>query len=157
MNDPIAYFITWTTYGTWLPGDQRGWVKRRQWVVQPPDPSREQQAHERMTDEVVVLTSEQRAIVDKVVVDHCRIRNWLLHARNARTNHVHVVVSALVDPKLVREQLKAWASRRLSGAAGLRGGGKNGQRRWWTEKGDIELVRDEERLAEIIQYVLEMQ
>ena len=22
----LAYFITWTTYGTWLPGDQRCWV-----------------------------------------------------------------------------------------------------------------------------------
>ena len=23
-DEPIAYFITWTTYGTWLPGDERG-------------------------------------------------------------------------------------------------------------------------------------
>jgi hypothetical protein len=29
---PLAYFITWGTYGTWLPGDQRGWVEyRRGW------------------------------------------------------------------------------------------------------------------------------
>jgi len=26
MPDPLAYFLTWTTYGTWLPGDERGWV-----------------------------------------------------------------------------------------------------------------------------------
>ncbi len=26
MRDPIAFFITWPTYGTWLPGDERGWV-----------------------------------------------------------------------------------------------------------------------------------
>src|SRR5438128_1149723 len=140
MNDPIAYFITWTTYGTWLPGDQRGWVKRGQWVVQPPDPSREQQAREHMADKGFLLTPEQRTIVNGVLVDHCRIRKWSLHAHNVRTNHVHVVVTALVDPKLVREQLKAWASRRLSEQAGLRSAGKDGQRRWWTEKGDIELV-----------------
>jgi hypothetical protein len=24
---PIAYHLTWTTYGTWLPGDSRGWVQ----------------------------------------------------------------------------------------------------------------------------------
>ncbi len=24
MDDPIAYFITWSTYGTWLPGDEAG-------------------------------------------------------------------------------------------------------------------------------------
>src|SRR5262249_3307643 len=23
----LAYFLTWTTYGTWLPGDARGWVQ----------------------------------------------------------------------------------------------------------------------------------
>ena len=25
---PLAWFITWTTYGTWLPGDDRGWTER---------------------------------------------------------------------------------------------------------------------------------
>ena len=29
-DDPLAFFITWTTYGTWLPGDDRGWVKWHQ-------------------------------------------------------------------------------------------------------------------------------
>ena len=27
-DEPIAYFITWTTYGTWLPGDERGWSRK---------------------------------------------------------------------------------------------------------------------------------
>src|SRR5260370_8654793 len=125
MPEPIAYFITWTTYGTWLPGDPRGWVKPGRWVVQPPDPTREQKAREEMSGKGGVLTPEQRTIVDAVVVDHCRIRKWLLHARNVRTNHVHVVVTAPVDPKVVREQLKAWASRRLSEQAGLRGATKD--------------------------------
>jgi hypothetical protein len=29
MDDPIGYFLTWVTYGTWLPGDPRGWVEFR--------------------------------------------------------------------------------------------------------------------------------
>ncbi len=24
MPEPLAYFLTWPTYGTWLPGDERG-------------------------------------------------------------------------------------------------------------------------------------
>src|SRR4051812_6675116 len=37
MPDPLAYFITWVTYGTWLPGDECGWVEyRRGWQL--PDP-----------------------------------------------------------------------------------------------------------------------
>ena len=28
MNETtLACFLTWTTYGTWLPGDERGWVE----------------------------------------------------------------------------------------------------------------------------------
>src|SRR6056297_296848 len=30
MNDnPLAYFITWTVYGAWLQGDERGWRRYR--------------------------------------------------------------------------------------------------------------------------------
>ncbi len=38
MNDePLGYFLTWVTYGTWLPGDERGWVEyQRGWKL--PDP-----------------------------------------------------------------------------------------------------------------------
>jgi hypothetical protein len=43
MDDPIGYFLTWVTYGTWLPGDARGWVEYRHgW--QFPDPPREIEA-----------------------------------------------------------------------------------------------------------------
>ena len=27
-GEPLAYFLTWTTYGTWLPGDERGWSRK---------------------------------------------------------------------------------------------------------------------------------
>ena len=42
-GDPVGYFLTWVTYGTWLPGDSRGWVKYRAgWQL--PDPIRECEA-----------------------------------------------------------------------------------------------------------------
>ena len=37
MPEPLAYFLTWATYGTWLPGDERGWIEYRHgWKL--PDP-----------------------------------------------------------------------------------------------------------------------
>jgi hypothetical protein len=34
--DPLAYFLAWSTYGTWLPGDERGWVEyARGWQLRP--------------------------------------------------------------------------------------------------------------------------
>jgi hypothetical protein len=32
----LAYFITWTSYRTWLPGDFRGWIKRNFSGIQRP-------------------------------------------------------------------------------------------------------------------------
>ncbi len=155
----LAYHITWTTYGTWLPGDARGWVKKGEWHVHPPDPERERDARERMVESAVVLTEEQRALVEQTVRDHCRIRGWALHAVNARTNHVHVVVTADRDPDEVRDQFKAWCSRKLSDAAGLTEAvaKKAGRRHWFTEGGDKERIEDEEYLENAIRYVLEGQ
>ncbi|MDA1049539.1 MAG: hypothetical protein O3C40_03545 [Planctomycetota bacterium] len=28
MDDPLALFLTWTTYGSWLPGDEWEWVEK---------------------------------------------------------------------------------------------------------------------------------
>jgi REP element-mobilizing transposase RayT len=155
----LAYHITWTTYGTWLPGDARGWVRWGEAGVKPPDPEQERDARERMVESAVVLSAEQRALVEQTVRDHCRIRKWLLHAASARTNHVHVVVTADRDPAEVMNQFKAWCSRKLSDAAGLVGAvaKKAGRRHWFTEGGDKELIDSEEYLTNAIRYVLEGQ
>ena len=110
MDDPIAYFLTWVTYGTWLPGDARGWIEYRHgW--QPPDPVREREAAARMTEDACRLTVEQRDAVERQMAETCLKRGWYLHAVNCRSNHLHVVVSAGdAHPKKVRRDLKAWAT-----------------------------------------------
>jgi REP element-mobilizing transposase RayT len=152
MSLPIAFFITWTTYGTWLHGDPRGSFDRRGGYIRPDD-RRRQAAEDLMTDDPVTLTDEQRAIVDRVIAEHCAIRGWALHARNVRTRHVHVVVSATVEGERVRAELKKWASVRLSAHIGLiQGQGKDGARRWFTEKGNIEEVWEDRHLQRVIEY-----
>jgi REP element-mobilizing transposase RayT len=107
-----------------------------------------------MTTESVILNEEQRAIVDDVIVKHCQIRNWLLHARNVRTMHGHVVLSANVDGETAREQLKARASRRLSEHAGLpRTKDSDGAKKWFTQKGNIEEIWNNCHLEAVIRYV----
>jgi hypothetical protein len=56
-------------------------------------------------------------------------------------------------------QLKAWCSRKLSDAAGLKVAVavKAGRRHWFTEGGDKELIHDEEHLRNAIRYVIEGQ
>src|SRR5262245_32581529 len=114
MASPLAYHITWTTYGSWLHGDGRGWVESDRFQVLPPDPRREEVARGRMAASPTRLDVSQRRPVEQTVRDHCAIRRWVLHALNARTNHVHVVVTADIPPEAVMNQLKAWCSRRLT-------------------------------------------
>jgi REP element-mobilizing transposase RayT len=155
----LAYHLSWTAYGTWLSGDERGWVQSGVPVVQLPDAERKWQAEECMAEEAVHFTVEQRSLIEQTILDHCRIRGWALHAVNVRSNHVHVVVSANRDASQVMDQFKAWCSRKLSDQAGLEKqvARKAGRRRWWTEGGSKKRIDSEEYLRNAIEYVLEKQ
>jgi hypothetical protein len=112
-GDPIGYFLTWATYGTWLPGDARGWVEFcHGWQL--PDPIRELEAKALMTEDACILTPTHRQAVEEQIAETCAHRGWTLHTVNCRSNHVHAVVTAEVpNPKKIRIDLKAWATRTL--------------------------------------------
>ncbi|HUY91965.1 MAG TPA: hypothetical protein VMV10_24710 [Pirellulales bacterium] len=160
LPDPLAYFLTWPTYGAWLPGDERGWVEyRKGWQL--PDPIVKREAEARMTEDACVLDPEQRQLVEKTIADHCRIRGWKLHAVNCRTNHLHVVVTAPVAPKQVQIQLKAWCTRRLKelecGRRGIASGDLSMRQEWWAERGSRRWINDEDSLEAAILYVRDAQ
>jgi len=157
MPDPLAYFLTWPTYGTWLPGDPRGWAKKGQ-GFQPPDPMREREAKARMTEDACLLDVDQRQLVERTIADHCAIRKWQMHAVNCRTNHVHVVVTADRQPEIVRDQFKAWCTRKLKGMSLARRGADNQEDssvrlKWWAEGGSRIFLNDEASVEAAIQYV----
>lgn len=153
LPDPLGYFITWVTYGTWLPGDQRGWVEYRHgWHL--PSPSLELECQAKMAEGACRLDIEQRREVEEQIAETCRIRNWPLHAVNCRSNHLHVVVTAEQHPKRVRGQLKAWCTRRLKGLELSRAGQSAGIREnWWAERGSDRYINDEDSLEAAILYV----
>jgi hypothetical protein len=168
MPDPLAYFLTWTTYGSWLPGDERGWILKGQ-GIRAPDPVRRKHAESLLIEPPCSLDDEQRNLVEATIGRHCEIRGWEPHAVNCRTNHVHVVVSANCEPESVREQFKAWCTRklkehqrkRLSTQARRASEGFDSQHsdaaplreNWWTERGSIRKIGDEEILEAAVIYV----
>ena len=153
MKFPLAYLITWTTYGTWLHGDDRGSFDHNGNFI-PPDPARRDAAAAALVEDPVLLTPDQRAVVDALLVEACARRGWVLHAHNVRTNHVHVVVSAPIPGGQVRAKLKGLASLQLTEHAGLQpSSGKDGARKWFTEKGNVEEVWDDRHLGEAVEYV----
>jgi REP element-mobilizing transposase RayT len=155
LPPPLAYFLTWTTYGTWLPGDERGWVRKGH-GFQLPRPVFKKLALERMTEPSCTLNAAQREIVELTVGHHCSIRSWRLHIVSCRTNHVHVVVTATeVAPETVRDQFKAWCTRKLKEHA--RAHELSRRLKWWTRGGSGKYIGDEESLEAVIYYVRECQ
>ncbi|MEO2014897.1 MAG: transposase [Fuerstiella sp.] len=150
-DEPIAYFITWTTYGTWLPGDERGWQRRGQSGIKPPNEMLVQMAKSDIKETAFLLSNDDREIVESVIVKHCEIRGWNLHTVNARSNHVHVVVTASgYHPKTVRDQFKAWSSRNLKPH-------NAGRERFWTKGASCRWINQEDDLEAAIIYVAEAQ
>ena len=153
MNDePLAFLITWTVYGTFLQGDPRGWHK---WKMgfQAPQPRLAEWHADRLKHPILLLNQEQRNCVDAEIQRLSDYRGWRLWASAARSNHVHVVVHARgFSGSKVRDQLKANCTRVL-------------RERWrefvdrpvWSEGGDWECVNDENGLEAVIQYVTEAQ
>ena len=156
MPDPLAYFITWNTYGTWLPGDERSWVEYRHgWRF--PNPILELESAARMTEDACRLDREQRKAVEAQIAETCNVREWKLYAVNCRTNHVHVVVAADCKPQEVRSQLKAWCTRRLKQLESNRGKSRSVRENWWAERGSQRYINDEDSLEGAILYVRDAQ
>ena len=150
-EEPIGYFITWTTYGTWLPGDERGWHRWRQGEVEVPNEVFEEMAASDMKETAFTLSPDERAVVEQTISRHCQIRPWKLHVVNARSNHVHVVVTApRYHPKTARDQFKAWCTRQLKPLHQGRGG-------FWTEGGSCRWINQEDDLESAIVYVSDAQ
>lgn len=115
---PLAYFITFRTYGTWLHGDARTSVDRHHNASgEPPieqDEQLEAESARRMNHARVELSPRARKIVEHTIREVCDHRSWSLRAVSVRSNHVHLVVSAGCQPEKVMNDLKAWSSRRLA-------------------------------------------
>ena len=115
---PIAYLITFRTYGTWLPGDERGSIDRYHNIYRgpraPPNPIMEQQARAKLKSDPLILDLPKRTAVDEAITEVCENRDWVLHAKNVRTNHAHAVVSIGVEkPSKALNALKGYGTRKL--------------------------------------------
>ncbi len=115
---PPGYLLTWSTYGTWLHGDDAGSVDRRHNKFGTPflEPSRGWVEHMRrkLTHEPVTLSIPMRDAVAGAIRAHCLKRGWTLAGLSVRTNHVHIViVQPSIKPEPMVKQLKEWAPRYL--------------------------------------------
>ncbi len=84
--------VTWTTYGTWLQGDKRGFVKDGK--ISRTSKGLEQANKKRQSGEEFTLKKEQRGIVRSAVLQEAERTNENVLAISVRSNHVHVVIES---------------------------------------------------------------
>jgi len=152
-DTPLAYFISFRCYGTWLHGDKRGSIDRfhnayRSPYIAPNEKWR-QDNEQRLKAQPLILNAQARKSVQTAIRETCDIRQWLLQAINVRTNHIHTVVSANRKADIVLNAFKANATRQLRQDAV-----------WthafspWADGGSRRRLLNEQSVAKAIDYVL---
>lgn len=149
-----SVFLTFTTYGTWLHGDERGSYLRKGKTLREhfiaPDPALEATMRERLKGSPLVLDDAMRQAVDAAIREHCALKGWRVHALNVRTNHVHGVLNAPgVRGERVLNEIKAWATRALRTRKLVAY-----DQPVWTRRGSIVVLDNEAGFCAAVKYVL---
>jgi REP element-mobilizing transposase RayT len=152
----LAYLITFSTYGSWLHGDERGSVDREHnvfgtsWLEA--DFARHRVCRDNLADPPCLLDAARRGIVRDAIVEECAFRGWLLLALHVRSNHLHLVAQAAHDPDAVMRSCKSQASKRLNQA-------KLDQtdRKRWTKHGSTKYLWDVDAVTNAVMYTLNRQ
>ena len=115
---PLAYLLTFRTFGTWLHGDQRSANQRvRKHSRSTPRVEPNVPLHERMMESIrhqpTILSPVQRHHVAGAIHEVCAYRGYSMRALNIRSNHGHAVVSAEVKPERIVNEFKAYSTRKL--------------------------------------------
>jgi REP element-mobilizing transposase RayT len=105
----------------------------------------------------MVLDNAMRGIVEKVIIDHARVRRWQLLALAVQSNHVHSVLDcrhapAFPMPEKVMEEFKSWGTRRLRQAKVI-----SPDRRVWTDHGSTRWLNNDAGLIAAVDYVNRLQ
>ena len=161
------WLFTWTTYGSWLPGDKRGFVSnvrdgpspevRHNIPGTPYDanmPALEQAARRKLKgDPIRLIQGQADALLDQFQ-ETAKYRQRQLLAVGIMANHCHIVVGTSGDPhpsKLVAD-FKSYGSRSLN-----QRWGKPDSDTWWTESGSKRKLPNEEAVLAAIKYVIEQE
>ncbi len=156
-NDPpIAYFITFETFGTRVPGDKRGSVDRRHnefgTVSIKPNVYLEQSAKKSQTEEKLILNSDAQQIVLQAIIDICKDNHWNLHAAHVRTNHIHMVAEGRHKPEIIMTRIKSKATKYLK-----KSHLKIQRKDYWARHGSTKYLYDFENYYRAMRYTIERQ
>jgi REP element-mobilizing transposase RayT len=142
--ETLGYMITWTTYGTWLQGDERGYVKKGQTLAA--NEALEQTNKKLQSQNAVRLSKAQQQIVRTAITKQAQLQGHHMYALVVQSNHVHVVIKYSPEPisRIVAHYKNA-------ARVALKVMGHSGK--LWTKGYDKRFCFDKEALEQRIKYV----
>jgi len=144
MGKMLGYMLTWTTYGSWLQGDRRGYVKDGELLGE--NPKLWKANIKSQSDNKVTLKEQEREIVRKAILNEAEKLGQKIYSLAVCSNHVHLVAGYISDP--INEVVGYYKN---TARAALQTNGFVG--RVWTKGYDKRYCFDERSLKQRIDYV----
>jgi hypothetical protein len=144
MAETVGYLITWTTYGSWLQGDKRGYVKKG--ITYPSKGSLADSNSQRLSKEAVELTKKHRQIAANAISEKAGQLNQKIYALAVTSKHIHIVADYIHKP--IGQVVSHYKN---AAQVALRKAGLCG--RIWTKGFDKRYCFDEQSLRNRICYV----
>jgi REP element-mobilizing transposase RayT len=145
MARMIGYMITWTTYGSWLQGDERGYVKGSR--ILKGNMALETSNIANLKTAAVELDPQQRQIVRDAILKKAEALGQEIYALAVCTNHIHIVserVSESIEMVVSGYKNAARLSLQANGFVG----------RVWTRGFDKRFCFTQQEMENRIKYVL---
>ncbi len=89
MARTIGYIITWTTYGTWLQGGEKGFVKDGE--VRGENIAIKKDCKKKLEGEPVRLGRSEKDVVKEAILEAAKRFQQKIRAIAVYSNHVHIV------------------------------------------------------------------
>jgi len=144
----IGYMLTWTTYGTWLQGNKKRYVKNGE--ILGPCEALEKDNMSRLKCSPVRLNRFQKEIVESAIKNKALELKQKILAIVVYSNHVHVVVEK--DAMSMEETVSYYKN-----AARIALRDKGFKTRLWSRGFDKQFCYDQKELEQKIAYVGEHQ
>jgi REP element-mobilizing transposase RayT len=138
--------ITWTTYGTWLQGDERGYVKDGETLES--NPVLKQSNLSSLKQQIIKLTPVQKNVALNVIAEEAKRINHKIYAIAVWSNHIHIVAEnnqIPINQVVIRYKNVATAALKRTGLNG----------KVWTKGFDKRYCFSEKALKQRIEYVNE--
>lgn len=157
-----CWLLTWTTYGTWLPGERKGFVSSvvvdgkvelHNQTGMPIDadmPALREHALRLLKGKPIYLGTEQASLCLEQFRETAKIRQWQLLGIAIMANHVHLVVGVQddPDPNKLLHNFKSYASRKLNTHCP-----RPPSETWWTKDGSKRKLPDLKAIQNAIGYL----